>query len=85
MACKPRRIERAGVAMDCQTCNTLLAAYRLSVSLYKNSVRKIGAIRNDCGLTFANANWLRLKCTLSWDSLAEHLREHQAKGVRSRS
>jgi hypothetical protein len=69
-------------AMDCQTCNDLLAAYRLSVGLFKEAVGNIPCA-GDSTLAVASANHLRLKCRQASDALMEHWREHHGKAAKS--
>jgi hypothetical protein len=62
--------------MDCPTCNELLAAYRHSVSLFKDAVQNIPGAQEDSGLAVEQADRLKLKCREASDALMEHLREH---------
>jgi hypothetical protein len=47
--------------MDSQTCIDLLAAYRLSVSLFKNAVQNIPGIAEDSTLALQQADRLKMK------------------------
>ena len=69
--------------MDCQACNELLAAYRLSVSLFKEAVGKIPGSAEDSGLAVATTNHLKLKCRDASDALIAHWREDHAKAAKS--
>ena len=67
--------------MDCQTCNDLLAAYRLAVGLFKEAVGDVPGTGGDSTLAVANANHLRLKCRQASDALMVHWREHHDNGA----
>lgn len=70
--------------MDCQTCEDLIAAYRHSVSLFKNAVQKgSGALGDDSTLTSAEATRLGEMCKDASDDLMMHWREHQGKPTKS--
>ena len=62
--------------MDCETCNTLLAAYKDSVTLMKDAVRKGSeAIGKDSRLAIKEAEWLSEKCKDASQALMEHWRQ----------
>ena len=59
--------------MDCQTCEALLAAYRHSVSFFKDAVRKgAGAEGDDSRLTTQEARRLSQQCKDANDALLAH-------------
>lgn len=69
--------------MDCRTCEQLLAAYRLSVSLFKEAVRKrAGAVGDDSRLPGEAATRLGLQCKDASDALREHWLEHHDNGTK---
>ena len=47
--------------MDCQTCDDLLAGYRLSVTLFKNAVQNIPGTAEDSTLALQQADRLKMK------------------------
>ena len=72
--------------MDCKTCEQLLAAYRDSVSLFKNAVRKgSGAVRDDLRLTGKKAEQLGRQCKDASDAFMDHWRQHHGTGAKSGS
>ena len=62
--------------MDCQTCDDLLAGYRLSVTLFKNAVQNIPGTAEDSTLAVQQADRLKMKCREANDALMEHLRQN---------
>lgn len=62
-----------GATMDCETCNHLLAAYRLGVGLLKDAVQNgLGATGDDASLTSKEATRLSQLCKDASDALMEH-------------
>jgi hypothetical protein len=73
--------------MDCPNWNELLAAYRNSVSIFKDAVQKIPGAQEGSGLAVEQAERLKLKCRAASDGLMEHLRreQHGLGGTKSAS
>ena len=64
------------MAMDCETCNHLLATYRSSVSLFKDAVRKGSrAVGTDFRLTAEQAVRLSQQCKEAQAVLMAHWRK----------
>ena len=59
--------------MKCKTCDSLLAAYKLWVDLFKQAVHNIpGALGDDFRLFAEEAERLGQKCKDTSDALMEH-------------
>ena len=68
--------------MGCRTCNILLAAYRSSVSLFRNAVRKgSGAVGDDPRLTGAKVERLGQQCRDASDAFMAHWRRGHGSTV----
>jgi len=66
--------------MDCNTCNELLAEYKLWVTVFKDAVLNIpGALGNDSRVFVEHADRLRLKCNEASRALRLHFREKHGK------
>jgi hypothetical protein len=62
--------------MACKRCDELLGAYRLSVSLFRESVFNFPpAAGKDFRTTSQQADRLRVKCKEDSDALMAHLRQ----------
>jgi len=68
--------------MFCETCDKLLYAYRLSVSLFRNSVVKTpGPLEDDSRLSGREMDGLSRKCKDASDALMTHLHQDHGKHI----
>ena len=65
-------------AMECKTCDSLLADYKYSVKLFTEAVRRLpGLVGHDRQLAHQKLEQLRLACRNADNALTAHSRQHE--------
>jgi len=68
--------------MGCQTCSSLLASYRLAVSLYSTSVAQIKTLPHPKTESLRQTYRYRRKASIAWDALMAHHEDHEGFAAR---